>query len=94
LARKLARNDGAALTRAECRVLLDLVRNRPKLKRRRGRPTKEPAEQFGEIGMAFYCLRRENRGEPTKVAVGETAHHYGVSAATVYAARKRMRSKR
>jgi hypothetical protein len=85
LANKLARHDGAALTRGECEILLELVRKRPEPKRRRGRPAKEQA-----IFMAFYCLTRESRGEPTKVAVPAVARVYGVSCATVYAARRKM----
>jgi len=87
------RNDGAALTRAECKALLNLVRNRPKKKRDCGRPPKSPSEEFKTIAMALYCVRRETRGEPPKVAVAETAHRYGVSRATVYAARQRLSSK-
>jgi hypothetical protein len=92
LSRKL-RNDGAVLTRAERKALLDLVRNRPKQKRGRGRPPREPSKEFKAIGMALYCIKRETRGEPPKVAVAETAHRFGVSIKTVYAARQQLSSK-
>jgi hypothetical protein len=81
--------DGAALTRGERKALLNLVRNRPEKKRGRGRPP-SPRDELKNIAMAFYCIKREQRGEPPKVAVAETARRYGVSNSTVYAARKRM----
>jgi hypothetical protein len=82
-----SRKGRATLTRGECRILLDLVRNRG-----RGRPP-SPRDEFKNIAMAFYCIKREQRGELLKVAVAETAHRYGVSIKTVYAARQQLSSK-
>jgi hypothetical protein len=96
LAAKLVRGSHkgrATLTRGECRTLLDLVRNRPAPKRERGRQV-DDERAWRTMNIAIYCWWREGRGELTKNAVGETADLYGVSRATVYAARKRLLSQR
>jgi hypothetical protein len=85
LAAKLTRQDGAALTPAECEVLLTLIRNRPAPKRRRGRRVVDRTW----MALASFWLE-QHRGMTAGDAVSEIAKNYDVSKATVLAARQKL----
>jgi hypothetical protein len=85
LAMKLARYNGAALTSRECNALLKLVRNRPALKRERGRP---PADWQRQYDIAMRCVDHMWSGMSVRAAVAATAKELDVSQGTVWKARK------
>lgn len=83
---KLAGKDGATLTEPECRILRAWIKEHSaKRKRARGRPPADALEiaQWCQIFAAFM---------PLKVAVAIIAEQYGVSRASVYAARRKFLS--
>jgi hypothetical protein len=76
-----AKDSGAILTPDECKKLTAAKWVLPPP---RGRPL-----AYDFLDIAYACLAREMAGESIKSAVAATAKHFGVSRATVYAARKR-----
>jgi hypothetical protein len=85
-----SRQEGATLTPAECKELLVLVRTRPPVKRGRGRVV-DAGDRLRAIGMALNCNARVHAGAFVKDAVAATAQVFGVSKATVRAARQQYK---
>jgi hypothetical protein len=79
---RAAGKDGARLTEPECRILFAWIKERPKAKRPRGRPS-------DAAWIAIDCQLSEGV-MPLKAAVQATADDHGVSRATVYAARRKF----
>jgi hypothetical protein len=80
---KLRAEGGATLTEPECMALRRWIKEHSaKKKRRRGRPSADAIE------IALFC-RMSEAFMSTKAAVKDIADWYGVSRASVYAARRK-----
>jgi hypothetical protein len=80
-----SRPQGIRLSRDECRILYEILtgtRRRP-----RKRPTDYETENTAKL-IALYSLLLEAEGDPVEAAVAATMQMYGVSRASVFAARK------
>jgi hypothetical protein len=83
----LERPKGVRLTRAECRILWQILSGKRKRPTRRGRPFDLEAENKAKW-IADYTLLLEEDGALLKNAIAAAMQLYGVSRASVFAARK------
>jgi hypothetical protein len=81
------RPKGVRLTRSECRILWQILSGERKRQTRRGRPFDLEAENKAKW-VAWYTLLLEEDGALLKNAITAAMQLYGVSRASVFAARK------